>query len=412
MGILTKFFNNTVIIKPEFGFNDNVNRSFDINNDTLSTILTCEKILSESLAKMPLEVYKNDEVAGRIKDKQHPLYNILKKYPNNYTTSTTFFATLEKFRNHYGNAYAKINRDGAGAVVNLQVIHPTLVTGYKVMNGELFFLIEDKAVKNDDILHFKFTSDDGGIIGLNPIKALNSEVENIFQGKLTLNNAYRNNLNIDKYISSDTANFNTTNAKQSIDKMKEEYAGSVNNKKTPVLPAGFKILAAPTSSIQDAQILDSMNFAKQEIAALYGVPTFMLSMEGSSLSIEQMGLQFKTNTLMYITKMYRQELERKLLDINDEVHTIEFNTDSLVEIDYNTKVQGTIAQKNAGLLSPNDANRILGNKTFENGDYHYTQMQSSFPLEMVNEETLKQLLAKHTGSAANNDSKTSEDDEK
>ena len=399
MGILQNILTKSVIIRPDFaGFNDNVNRSFDRNNDILTTLLTCEKVLSESIAKMPLEVYVTG-ADGKQKHKEHYLYMLLKKYPNNYTTSTTFFATLEKYRNHYGNAYALINRNNAGAVSNLEIIHPSDVTGYKVEGGELYFLVNDKPVMNNNILHFKFTADDGGIIGLNPVKALEFEVENIFQGKLTLNNAYRNNLNIDKYISSDISNFNTTNAKASVDQLKKEYSGAMNNKKTPVLPAGFKLLPAPTSSIQDSQVLESMNFAKQEIAALYGVPAFMLGMEGNSLSIEQMGLQFKTNTLMYIIKMYRQELERKLLTDAEEDGgvTIEFNTDSLVEVDYSTKVDGTIKQKNAGLLSPNEANRILGNPTFENGDYHYTQMQSSFPLEMINEDTIKQLLAKHTG---------------
>lgn len=394
MGFWNKFWSKITVIRPDFDYATSVNRAFNETDDIISTVLTCEKILSESLAKLPLEIYRQTD-EGRMKDKEHNLYKILHKYPNAWTNSTIFFSTLEKHRNHYGNAFALINRENRSAKpTSLQIIHPNKVRGYKIMGGELFYIFHDhEPISSENVLHFKFISDDG-VYGINPIKALLFELDNIFQGKTTLNKAYKNNLNIDKYLQSSISNFNAKNVKDNLEEWKSQYRGSNGTKETPILPSGWDLKAAPTSSIQDAQILESLNFNKKDVAALYGVPSYMIGMDVANISIEQMGLQFKTNTLQYIARMYRQEMERKLLFDREHELSIEFNLDALVEVDYSTKVAGTINQVKAGLMTPNEANKILGNAMFENGKYHFVQMQSATPLEKL-DEFLPQLMAKN-----------------
>jgi HK97 family phage portal protein len=406
MGIFSNLFKATgsIVVGPGptsgFAVGSN-NRSFNKDTDLVTTAITCEKILAETLSKLPIEIYRTDPEQGKVKYKEHYLYRLIHNYPNSYSTSTSFFTALEKNRNHYGNSFARIIRDKAtGKIEALEHLSPKYITAYKLHNGELYFYYDDgdkkEAIANSGVLHFKFLSEDS-LFGMNPLAILNFELDNIFQGKTTLNKSYRNNLNIDKVIESNIANFNSPQAKQAVEDLKAEYSGSANTKKTPVLPAGFKLIAAPTSSIQDAQILESINFSKRDIAALYGVPGYMIGMEGSNISIEQMGLNFKVNTIQYIAKLYRQELERKLLTEKDLIEgvSIEFNTDALVEVDYTTKVTGVISQKKAGLMTPNEANRILGNKTFEQGDYHFVQMQDAVPLEKL-EEFLPLLMAKNS----------------
>lgn len=390
MSVLRKIFGASrhfTIIKPNFDFSSEVNSDFDTYSGIIATQLTCQKVLAEQLSKLPLEVYKSSEKEGKLKYKDHYLYRLLHNKPNEYQTQTLFFQTLEKHRNHYGNAFAKINRGGDGAARSLEIIHPAEIKAYKIKNGKLFFYRVDEngketTINNDNILHFRFLSEDG-IFGINPIEALYSELNNIWHGKTTLNNSYRNNLNIDKVIESTISNYNSTTAKTSIEELRKEYSGSFNSKKTPVLPAGFKVTPIQSSSIQDAEILQSLEMSKRDIAALYGVPLNLIGLDGGSYaSIEQNSLNFKVNTLQPIARMYRQELESKLLMYNelDEGISIEFNLSAIVETDMTTRINYLKTLSGMGVISANDVARMEGFNTYENGDLHFIQSQN-IPIE-------------------------------
>ena len=73
------------------------------------TYFTCLKMLSETLAKMPLKFYQETE-KGIMKAKSNDAHNLLKIRPNPIMTPTIFWSTIEQNRNHYGNAYVWIRR--------------------------------------------------------------------------------------------------------------------------------------------------------------------------------------------------------------------------------------------------------------------------------------------------------------
>lgn len=67
---------------------------------------SCIRILSESVAKLPLKVYQDNN--GIKKVQQHHLYKLLKLRPNPYMSTSDFLRSLETQRNIYGNAYVNI----------------------------------------------------------------------------------------------------------------------------------------------------------------------------------------------------------------------------------------------------------------------------------------------------------------
>ena len=74
------------------------------------TYFTCLKMLSETLGKMPIKFYQETS-NGIVKAKKDKRYELLNLRPNEYTTSSLFWATVENNRNHYGNAYVWIRRE-------------------------------------------------------------------------------------------------------------------------------------------------------------------------------------------------------------------------------------------------------------------------------------------------------------
>ena len=75
------------------------------------TYFTCLKLLSETMAKMPIKVYTYDDggplEANPADDR---LAYLLDVRPNPLMTPTTFWTAVENNRNHYGNAYVYIRR--------------------------------------------------------------------------------------------------------------------------------------------------------------------------------------------------------------------------------------------------------------------------------------------------------------
>lgn len=74
------------------------------------TYFTCLKMLSETLAKMPIKFYQQTD-RGVEEAETNKAYELLKTRPNPQMTPSTFWATVENNRNHYGNAYVWIRRE-------------------------------------------------------------------------------------------------------------------------------------------------------------------------------------------------------------------------------------------------------------------------------------------------------------
>ena len=95
------------------------------------TYFTCLKMLSETLAKMPIKYYQKTD-KGIIEAEATDTSKLLSKRPNPFMTPTTFWNTVEINRNHYGNGYVymrkKFDRKKFGGeikIVDLWVMQST-----------------------------------------------------------------------------------------------------------------------------------------------------------------------------------------------------------------------------------------------------------------------------------------------
>ena len=73
------------------------------------TYFTCLKMLSETLAKMPIKYYQRTE-GGIVEAEATDTSKLLTKRPNPFMTPTVFWNTVEINRNHYGNAYVYMRK--------------------------------------------------------------------------------------------------------------------------------------------------------------------------------------------------------------------------------------------------------------------------------------------------------------
>jgi HK97 family phage portal protein len=100
-----------------------------------TAVYSCVRILSETIASLPLHVYKYTD-SGKEKALTHPIYYLLHDEPNPEMTSFVFRETLMSHLLLWGNAYAQIMRDRSGKVLALYPLLPDKIT----VDGRLLYL--------------------------------------------------------------------------------------------------------------------------------------------------------------------------------------------------------------------------------------------------------------------------------
>ena len=350
----------------------------------IATVHTCVKILAETMGRLPLGVMIQDPEKGKLKDKDHYLYDLVHYNPNPWTSSQVFISTLETIRNYKGNSY-RIHRDGgdSGRPVMFTLIDPALVAGHVLKKNELFYKIRSEndpekidTVHSQNILHFKHVSRNG-IYGINPIEALRLNLSTTWEGLNTINQYYINNGVNPKALKSTVSGANQKAILEALETLKKQMQESKNAGEIIPLPPNTEIQELQMNAV-DAVFLTMIETNAKQIAAMYGLNPLMVGDTSSSRynSIEASQIALKVNTVSSIARMYRQEFEYKCLTADERKkknNSIEFNLMALIETDHKTRLEGYRILANLGAIKPNTIAMLEGLETYPGGDDHYIQ---------------------------------------
>ena len=145
-----------------------------------SAVYACVRVISESVASLPLHLYKYNDKGGKEKAINHPLYHLLHDEPNPEMTAYSFFEVALTHLLLWGNSYSQIIRNGKGEVIALYPLMPDRMTVDRDENGHLYYeylvLNEDAPInkeslvrlKAEEVLHVPGLSFDG-LVGYSPI---------------------------------------------------------------------------------------------------------------------------------------------------------------------------------------------------------------------------------------------------
>lgn len=139
-----------------------------------SAVYACVKILAETVASLPLHLYKKGTNGKNEFADQHPLFSCLYETPNDEMTSFEFREIMMTSLLLYGNAYARIIRK-QGHVTELWYLKPQYMTVERdTITGKIKYTYSDDITnktyvyKPNQIFHIKGLSIDG-VKGLSPI---------------------------------------------------------------------------------------------------------------------------------------------------------------------------------------------------------------------------------------------------
>lgn len=370
------------------------------------TYVTCLKILSETMGKMPIKYYQ-ETPGGKIRAEPDHTSRLLSVRPNPIMTPSIFWSTIEMNRLHHGNGYAWIRRmnityrgatikGGAGELWLMPSSDVSVLmdnAGVFADAGKLYYQYTDATsgevyvFPQEDVLHFPTSHTYDGIIGKPVRKILADMIDGAAAGQKFVNAMNKRGL-----VSAVTLEYSEDLDKSKIKKLKERYNEYLteardSNGVIPV-PAGLKLVPV-NMKLSDAQFYEMRKYTALQIAAAFGIkPNHLNNYEKSSYANSEMQqLAFLTDTMLFNLKIYEEELNYKILTSKqiDDGFWYRFNEKALLRTDSKTQQEVLAGYVNNGIYTPNEARDLLmlpnedgGDQLIVNGNY--------IPLTMVGEQ--------------------------
>ena len=329
-----------------------------------SAVYACVRVLSETLAGLPLITYERMPGDRRKRAINHPLYDVLRSAPNRDQTA---FEWLEMQMGHLslrGNAYNEIVPGRRGAVDQLVPHHPDRVTPEATAQGIRYKIKgakggKDRILTSDEMMHNKGLSFDG-LAGLNPIE---HHRETIGQSMAALEYGSRLFANdaTPRGVLSMERNFKNDIDRQAYKARLQESQTGINRHKMMLLENGATYQDIGMTN-EDAQFLETRQYGATDIARIFRVPPHMIAdlTEATFSNIEHQSLEFVIHTMRPWFVRWEQAITRSLI-IAPHKYYVEFLVDALLRGDTVARYEAYKSGIESGHLTRNEA-RIMENK--------------------------------------------------
>lgn len=329
----------------------------------VSAVYACVRVIAEDIAKLPVQVWREQPDGTREPARDHALYQLLRR-PNRHMTIVSWLMAMGSAWGFRGNAIAVILRDGRGRPNGLWPVHPGTVTIYEAMDGTLFYAISRRTtlenailrnvpimVPDYDIVHVRGMTFDG-IVGLSPLAQLREAIGIAIAGeemsaKLMANGAQPGGvLKHPKTLTEPVANRLRAS-------WNSRYAGSGNAGSTVILEDGMEFQALGMTSV-DAQFLEQRKLTIEEIARGFRVPLHMIGMldRMTNNNVEALTRAYYDQTLMPMLEAFEAEFARAF-NLPEDVY-VEFDVRRLLRADFKTRQEGYRTMFQSGALMPNE----------------------------------------------------------
>ena len=334
----------------------------------MTAVYACVRILSESIAGLPVHLYRYQNDGRKEKAVDHTLYRLLHDEPNPEMTSFVFRETLMTHLLLWGNAYAQIIRNGKGEVIALYPLMPNRMTVDRDEHGQLYYSYQMSSsdaptmkggtvhLMPTDVLHIPGRGFDG-LVGYSPIAMAKNAIGMAiaceeYGAKFFANGATPGGILEHPGTVKDPSRVR--------DSWNAAFGGSGNANKVAVLEEGMKYTPISISPEQ-AQFLETRKFQIDEIARIFRVPPHMVGdLDKSSFNnIEQQSLEFVKYTLEPWIMRWEQSINRALLSETEKsAYFVRFNVDGLLRGDYQSRMEGYATARQNGWMSANDIREL------------------------------------------------------
>lgn len=327
-----------------------------------SAVFACVRVLSETVASLPLQVYRRLAGGGKERASEHYLYPLLHDLPNPEMTSFEFRETLMGHLLLWGNAYVEKEMDKSGRVIALWPLRPDKMQ-VKREQGELRYIYtlpegNQVILRPSQIMHLRGLSGDG-IVGYSPIKLAREAIglalaTEEFGARFFSNGAHPGGIvEYEKSLSEEALK----RFKQSI---QEAYGGLGKSHRLMILEQGLKYQQVGIPP-EDSQFLETRQFQLNEIARIFRVPPHLIGdlSKATFSNIEHQSIEFVVHTVRPWLIRWEQAIKRDLfLPEERNIYFAEFLVDGLLRGDIKSRYDAYAVGRQNGWLSADDIREL------------------------------------------------------
>ena len=351
----------------------------------IAAFVGCVRVISGAIATLPFRVWKTLDDGSETVASDHILDNVLNNQPNPETTAADFWQTVIVHKLLTGNAYAEIAYNNAGQPAGLYLRSPFRTIPYRRPDGSLAYKTNDtpgqyeRWVNAEDMCQFRGMGMDG-LVGLSPVKYYAREVlGNDLAAQSYSAKFFANDSRPGGYLKA--ANFIAPDKKKAAVESWISAHSRGNSHSMAMLDGGLEWAAVGVNP-DEAQFLQTRQFNRQQIAAIFGVPVhFLGDSESSRANMEQRGLEFLTYTVKpYIAKIEQVVNTRMFPKLGRHAgrYFARMDTTMFERAVYSDLLKGVQMGRYAGIYTVNEGRKLLGEQP-----YTKNQAESNDPADKL-----------------------------
>lgn len=351
----------------------------------VAAVYACVRVISETIASLPLLTYRREGDRGKQRATDDPRYWLLRDEPNAEQTSLEWLeqmtANLLLRGNYYAIKEASTRGRNAGRVEALIPIASSDVT-VKVTDGPRKVILGYEinglpTIAPSGMLHLRALSLDG-VMG----RSVLTDAADTFRSAQAAQEYGRRSMENDATpaVVLKHPDLLDENAAERLKKSwNEMFSGPRNAGKTAVLEEGMSVEKL-TMTAQDMQFLETRKLQRQEIAALFRVPVHLVGdlSQSSFSNIEQQAIEFVVHCIRPWCVRIEQGLTRKLFTPAERREMFcEFLIDGLLRGDLKSRYDAYMSARQAGFLSVNDIRALENMNPIDGGDVYLQPLNMS-----------------------------------
>ena len=331
---------------------------------SLTAVWCAVRIISETLASVPLFVYERQEPRGRRKAVEHDLFDRLHLQPNPDMTSYEFRRVMQAVVLLHGNAYAFIRRDRAGRPKELWPLLTQTVEPKRTDKEGLIYVVRlndgtTERFGSMDMLHIRGLGFDG-VKGKSVIGACREGIGLGLAAQKYASIFFGRGGRVPGVLQTQWPQISEDKRKNISEGWYAGVGGADNWHKIAVLSKGveYKQIGIPP---EDSQFMELRKFQVNEVARMFNIqPHKLKDLDRATFSnIEQQNIEFVVDTMQPWFVNWEQEMRVKLQALDERKRLfIEFMIDGLLRGDSAARGAFYALGIQWGWLSQNDIREL------------------------------------------------------
>jgi HK97 family phage portal protein len=341
----------------------------DVNLRTalgVSTVFACIKVISEGCAQVPCKIYRMRGDGMREEARDHPLWPLLYRKPNQFQTAFEFREQIIAHAALTGNAFIVVIPDGRGRPSELLPVEPGLARIEQLPDRSLRYWMRNTdrssevEIPPSMMWHLRGPSWNGWA-GMDILRLARDSIGMAMATESFGSEMFANGVRLSGHleIAGNPSPEVIENIRQT---WANTYSGSGNRLQTALLTGGVEFKPHEIKA-DEAQYIETRKFLIPEICRFFRVMPIMVGHQdgtASYASVEQMFLAHRTHTLGPWFERFEQSAECALLSKGErESYEIELIEHGLTRGTARERAETLAILRQNGAITGNDMREAM-----------------------------------------------------